>query len=80
LLIKKLPHNPISGQVQHRSAMQIGDNIIIWSNPTNLKKTKYIDGVIEPSFYERELEFLKNNSTKYNYDYNKGINSGKFSK
>ena len=62
------------------SAMQRGDNIIIWSNPTNLKKTKYIDGVIGPSFYERELEFLKNNSTKYNYDYNKGINSGKFSK
>ncbi len=32
------------------SALQRGDDIVIWSDPINLKKTEYIDGVIGPSF------------------------------
>ncbi len=61
------------------SAMQRGDDIIIWSNPNNLPVKVFKDGV-GITFYERELEFLKINSSKYGYDYNKGINLGTFSK
>jgi hypothetical protein len=62
------------------SALQRGDDIILWSDPQNIKKIEYLDGIIGPSFYERELEFLKTNSTKYGYEYNKSIELGVFSK
>jgi hypothetical protein len=32
------------------------------------------------SFFEREVDFLRNNSARYGYSYNNGINSGVFSK
>jgi succinate dehydrogenase flavin-adding protein (antitoxin of CptAB toxin-antitoxin module) len=61
------------------SAMQRGDDIVIWSNPHNLPAKEFTDG-IGISFFEREIDFLRNNSARYGYNYNNGINSGTFSK
>src|SRR5690606_35537198 len=52
------------------SALQRGDDVTLWSDPKNLLKTKYEDGIIGVSFYERELNFLKENAKRYKYDYN----------
>lgn len=64
------------------SAMQRGDNIILWSDPNykiNLLKA-FDNGDIGKTFYSRELDFIKLNAPTYNYDYNKGIASGNFTK
>jgi hypothetical protein len=64
------------------SAMQRGDDIVIWSNPLlneNLYKP-FVDVPSGPTFFNRELEFLRNNSNRYGYDYGRGLNSGVFSK
>lgn len=64
------------------NALQRGDDIVIWSDPTlkiNLYKP-FKDVPSGPTFFNRELEFIKNNASKYGYDYNKGIELGTFSK
>jgi len=64
------------------SALQRGDDVIIWSDPSlnsNLYKP-FKDIPSGPTFFNREIEFMKTNATKYGYDFNKGINSGFFSK
>lgn len=55
------------------------DEPVIWSNPNKLPVKEFKDG-IGITFYEGELKFLKINSSKYGYDYSKGINTGLFSK
>ena len=61
------------------NAMLRGDDIVIWSDPYNLPIKTFKDG-IGKTFFEREIEFIKNNSSKYGYDYSKGISFGTFSK
>lgn len=52
------------------SALQRGDEIIIWSDPINSRT----------GFYKRELDFIQTKASQYGYDYNTGISSGAFSK
>lgn len=52
------------------SALQRGDDIVIWSDPVNSRT----------GFYKRELDFIQGNAAKYGYDYNLGISNGTFSK
>lgn len=51
-------------------AMERGDDIVLASDPINLRT----------GFYERELDFIKENATKYGYNYTEGLNSGKLIK
>jgi hypothetical protein len=63
--------------------MTRGDDIVLWSNPilkSNLETLYPKEGILDKSFYGREIEFLENNANKYGYDYNKGISIGIFSK
>ncbi len=65
------------------SAMQRGDNIVVWSDPSlseNLIKPFRIDKVDGATFFSRELDFIKANATKYGYDFEAGITSGTFLK
>ncbi len=65
------------------SALQRGDDVVIWSNPnelTSLEKPFTLDMTKGATFFARELDFIKANATKYGYDYNKGVTSGTFSK
>lgn len=52
------------------SALQRGDDIVIWSDPINSST----------GLYKRELEFIQNKASQYGYDYIGGITSGTFSK
>ncbi|QFZ53923.1 hypothetical protein FEZ18_03400 [Oceanihabitans sp. IOP_32] len=52
------------------SALQRGDDIIIWSDPVASRN----------GFYQRELDFIQTNANQYGYDYNLGISTGTFSK
>lgn len=52
------------------SALQRGDDIVIWSDPISSRT----------GFYKRELDFIQSNSSIYGYDYNAGVNIGIFSK
>jgi hypothetical protein len=52
------------------NALIRGDDIVIWSDPINSAT----------GFFKREIEFIQSNASKYGYDFNKGINSGTFSK
>jgi TANFOR domain-containing protein len=52
------------------SALQRGDEIVIWSDPLNSRT----------GFYKRELDFIESKASLYGYDYNSGINLGTFSK
>ena len=51
-------------------AMARGDDIILASDPINLRT----------GFYERELDFIKENAAKFGYDYGAGLTSGKLIK
>ena len=62
------------------SAMQRGDEIILWSSPNHLSRKRYSDGIFGDSFYQRELNFLKDNSSYYGYNYTESIQLGMFSK
>ena len=64
------------------SAMQRGDEIIIWSDPTlpvNIEKYFPEEGVFGKSFYGRELDFIQSKSIQYGYNYDHGILTGTFS-
>src|SRR5690606_18841347 len=61
------------------SAMQRGDDVILWSDPNNIPSKEFTDG-IGKTFYGREVDFFKNNSSKYGYDYSEGIKIGSFLK
>ncbi len=61
------------------SAMQRGDEIVLWSDPkSNKNLEKFFDGddTFGETFYSRELKFLNENAIKYNYDFQKGIDTG----
>lgn len=64
------------------SAMQRGDDIILWSDPLlNINLYKQFNGIPSgPTFLNRELEFIKLNASKYGYNYNNGLNTGTFLK
>jgi hypothetical protein len=65
------------------SALQRGDDIVIWSDPfsqSNIQKYFQKENFFGKSFYGRELEFIQKNASKYGYNYNNGISSGTFIK
>lgn len=65
------------------NAMVRGDDIIIWSDPIdvrNLEKEFLIEGISGKSFYGREIDFIESNASRYNYNFNNGILTGTFSK
>lgn len=65
------------------SAMQRGDDIIVWSDPllkSNTEKFFVVERISGKSFYGREIEFLELNSSRYGYDFNNSMNTGVFSK
>ncbi|MBL4560325.1 MAG: hypothetical protein JKX79_05015 [Labilibaculum sp.] len=60
-------------------AMKRGDDIVIWSDPlseSNLEKLFTKDDVFDKSFFGRELEFIKDNASKYGYDFSGGVSAG----
>src|SRR5690606_11520059 len=61
------------------NAMLRGDDIILWSDPNSNGLKSFSDG-IGKTFYAREIDFLKNNSIEYNYNFIEGIKTGLFSK
>ena len=52
------------------SALQRGDDIVIWSDPIKSRT----------GFYKRELDYIQSRASQYQYDYNSGFNNGTFSK
>lgn len=52
------------------SALQRGDDIIIWSDPIKNRN----------GYYMRELDFIEKNAEYYGYNYKLGIRNGVFEK
>jgi len=48
------------------SALQRGDDIVIWSDPIKLKT----------GYYKRKLDFLQSEANQYGYNFNSGIENG----
>lgn len=64
-------------------AIQGGDEIILWSDPTlnsNLEVFYQLENIQGMSFYGREIDFIKKNASKYGYNFTEGLNSGTLSK
>ena len=65
------------------SALQRGDEIILWSDPTlnsNLEVFYQLENIQGMSFYGREIDFIKKNASKYGYNFTEALNSGTLSK
>jgi hypothetical protein len=53
------------------TAMQRGDDIIIWSEPFNITPKFYSDlKLYGDSFFQREINFIKANASKFGYNSN----------
>lgn len=51
------------------STLRRGNDIVLGSEPFNFKKIVYKEETLGPSFYERELNYLQNNSIKFGFNY-----------